>query len=81
MRWTGALCVAWLLLGAPSAAQAQLFFGSRPDPDFTIGPLTIRAVVSERPGPVEVQVLWGVTPPPRRRVGDVAQDLYLLWPG
>jgi hypothetical protein len=32
-------------LGSPSAAGAQVFLASRPDPEFEIGPLFVRASV------------------------------------
>jgi len=75
------LVVAGIALVAPTTARAQLFIASRPDPGFTVGPLTIRATVEERPGPVTVDVLWSLVVPPSRSAAEVAQDLYLLWPG
>jgi hypothetical protein len=74
--------VAALLSQGPDGAEAQLFFGSRPDPPFTVGPLLIRASVDEEvgAGPVTVQVLWSLDMPAASAAG-AAQDLYLLWPG
>ena len=66
---------------APVPARAQLFIASRPDPGFTIGPLTLRANVTEGTGPVTVDVLWSIVLPPGRSAADAAQDVYLLWPG
>lgn len=80
-RRAGWFLAGLLVLGAPGSARAQIFFSSRPNPDFTIGPLMIRASVAEETGPVEVQVLWSIVLPPRRSPEEVAQDLYLLWPG
>ncbi len=81
LRWRPWL-LALLLLGAtPGAAWAQLFFGSRPNPGFTVGPLLIRANVTPALGPVEIHVLWSVDLPPNRSAADFEQDLYLLWPG
>ena len=76
----------WLLvvsaaLLAPPPASAQLFFSSRPEPPFAIGPLMIRASVKEGVSPVSVNVLWSLVIPASARSTDVAQDLYLLWPG
>jgi hypothetical protein len=80
-RWRTWLLALALIAGAPGAAQAQLFFGSRPNPGFTIGPLFIRANVTPALGPVEIHVLWSVDLPPNRSAADFEQDLYLLWPG
>ncbi len=74
------LAVAALVL-APTAARAQLFVASRPDPPFTLGPLMIRATVTEGVGPVPVVVSWSLLLPPTQRPADAAQDLFLLWPG
>ena len=66
---------------APAPAGAQLFVASRPQPPFAIGPLMVRATVSEGTGPVPVVVSFSLQLPPNRTAADVAQDLYLLWPG
>jgi len=81
MRTRVLLLAACLILGAPPAARAQLFIASRPDPGFTIGPLTVRASVTESAAPVSLDVLWSIVLPPNRGAADVAQDLYVLWPG
>jgi hypothetical protein len=76
-----------LLLGAaPGAAHAQAFIASRPRPDFQIGPLFVstsvkRADVGERLHPLPVALSWSLVLPPNRKAADIAQDLYLLWPG
>ena len=70
---------AWLTDVAP--ARAQLFLASRPDPGFAVGPLSIRASVTEGVPLVTVDVLWSLVLPPNRSAADAAQDLYLLWPG
>jgi hypothetical protein len=70
-----------LAMGAPVPASAQLFIASRPEPGFTIGPLTLRANVTAETGPVTVDVLWSVVLPPGRSAASAAQDVYLLWPG
>lgn len=80
-RWRSWLLALAVFAAAPGAAQAQLFFGSRPNPGFTIGPLLIRASVTPALGPVEVHVLWSVDLPPNRSAADFEQDLFLLWPG
>ena len=71
--------VALILAAAP--ARAQLFVASRPDPPFTIGPLMVRATVTEGPGPVPVVVGFSLQLAPNRSPADVAQDVFLLWPG
>lgn len=73
--------LATLLLGAPTPARAQLFFASRPHPEFMIGPLLVRASVTPALNPVTVDVLWSLVVPPTRSAGEFEQDLYLLWPG
>jgi hypothetical protein len=78
-RFAWSLAVALLL--APVPAQAQLFLASRPEPPFTVGPLMVSATVREEIGPVPVVVTWSLLLPPDRRAADVAQDIYLLWPG
>ena len=80
------LALAWLvaigLTLLPSApVDAQLFFASRPEPPFTIGPLMIRARVDEGVTAATVDVLWSLVIPSSVRPADIAQDLYLLWPG
>jgi hypothetical protein len=60
---------------------AQVFLAERPGPEFTIGPLFLRATVAPDLGPVVVEVLWGLVIPSERSATDLAQDLYLLWPG
>ena len=69
------------LLLAPASAEGQLFLAARPEPPFTVGPLMVRATVREEAGPVPVVVTWSLLLPPDRRPADVAQDIYLLWPG
>jgi hypothetical protein len=77
----GELLAAVLLLSAPGPAGAQIFFAARPDPPFTIGPLMIRAGVIEGATAVTVHVRWSLIVLAHQRPDDVAQDLYLLWPG
>lgn len=79
--WALALLAALLIGGAPAAAKAQLFLASRPHPEFTIGPLIVRASVGPQLGPVTVDVLWSLVIPPDRSAASLEQDLYLLWPG
>jgi hypothetical protein len=73
--------LAGLVLSLSSAADAQLFLASRPDPAFTVGPLIVRASVAPELGRVTIDVLFSLGLPPGVRPADVAQDLYLLWPG
>src|SRR5262245_10579127 len=75
-----------LLSGVPSCAHAQVFIASHPEPDFTIGPLFVSASVGRQnlgrsPSSLIVSVSWSLTQAPHRRAVDIAQDLYLLWPG
>ena len=74
----GLLAVA--IAGWPVAAGAQVFLGSRANPEFEVGPLFIRASVSPALGPVTVDVLWSLAVPPTRSALGLEQDLYLLWP-
>jgi hypothetical protein len=62
-------------------ADAQVFLAARPNPEFTIGPLFVRATVTPALGPVPVDVLFSVVVPPHRTAGEIEQDLFLLWPG
>jgi hypothetical protein len=71
---------ALLVATAASPAQAQVFLASRPNPEFTIGPLFVRATVTPALGPITVDVLWSLVIPPTKAGADVEQDLYLLWP-
>src|SRR5215813_1412298 len=75
-----------LLSTVPGRAHAQVFIASHPEPDFQIGPLFVSASVGaqnliQRPSVLNVSVSWSLTLAPHRRAGDIAQDLYLLWPG
>jgi hypothetical protein len=79
--WSGAVLGVALTFAAANPALAQVFFGARPEPPFTIGPLMIRARVTEGASAASVQVLWSLIVSPRERTAEVAQDLYLLWPG
>ena len=73
--------IAAIALFIPAFADAQIFFASRPEPPFAIGPLMIRAKVDEGVTTVTINVLWSVVIPTSVRPADVAQDLYLVWPG
>ena len=75
-----AWALAGLLLAGAPAADAQVFLASRPNPDFTIGPLFVRATVTPELGATAVDVLWSLMIPPTRSGADIEQDLYLLWP-
>ena len=70
-----------LLAAAPAVAEGQIFLASRPSPEFTIGPLFVRANVTPEPHTVVVDVLWSLVIPPTKSGAAVEQDLYLLWPG
>jgi hypothetical protein len=70
-----------VLIAAPGAAYGQVFLATQPKPEFTIGPLSVRANVGPRHGPIEVSVLFSLVVPATVKVDALAQDLYLLWPG
>jgi hypothetical protein len=79
-----ACAVAWGLL--PGAAAAQVFIASNPRPDFWIAPIFVTANVTpedvgRRYRPLTVSVSFSVAPPPGRDPADIAQDIFLLWPG
>ena len=88
-RWrlAGALTIAGLALGlTPAAAPAQVFIASKPHPEFWIAPLLISANVEPKdvsgsPGPLMLQVSFSIAPPPARDPAEIAQDIFLLWPG
>jgi hypothetical protein len=84
-RWRAGVAAAQLLVvlalaAEPWAAGAQVFLSTRPNPEFEIGPLFVRASVDPALGPVTVDVLWSVAVPPTRSALGLEQDLYLLWP-
>ena len=71
---------------APPAVSAQVFIASKPRPDFWIAPVFITANVEhkhveDRPAPLTLVVSFSVAPPPGRDPAELAQDIYLLWPG
>jgi hypothetical protein len=70
-----------LLAAAPSVAHAQVFLASKPHPGFEIGPLFLRATVTPELGPIQIDLTWSVSVPANRTVGDLEQDVTLLWPG
>jgi hypothetical protein len=76
-----ALLTALAVTLVPGTAVAQVFFGSRPNPEFTVGPLFVRAAISPALGPTTVDIRFSVVVPARRSAADLEQDLYLLWPG
>jgi hypothetical protein len=78
--------LALLLFAVPGVAGAQVFIASRPHPDFHIGPLFVSASVKPADveagrAPLSVTVSWSLVLPANRKAADVAQDLYLMWPG
>jgi len=70
-----------MLVAAPGAAYGQVFIATQPKPEFTIGPLSVRANVGPVPGPIDVSVLFSLVVPATVSGGALEQDLYLLWPG
>src|SRR5437667_7415196 len=75
--WVIALLLGW---AAPDFAHGQVFLASRPNPEFTIGPLFVRATVAPDTEVVTLDILWGLVIPPNTAGASVEQDLYLLWP-
>src|SRR5438132_14285582 len=75
--WVVALLLVW---AAPDFAHGQVFLASRPNPEFTIGPLFVRATVAPDTEVVTLDILWGLVIPPNTAGASVEQDLYLLWP-
>src|SRR5947209_20632578 len=69
-----------VLAAAPTVAEGQIFLASRPSPEFTIGPLFVRATVTPELRTVTVDVLWSLVIPPTKSGAAIEQDLYLLWP-
>jgi len=80
VRPSRVLLAAVLALLPAAVADAQVFIATRPNPEFTIGPLFVRAGVSPALGPITVDVLWGLVVPPTLSPAALEQDLYLLWP-
>jgi hypothetical protein len=76
-----ALTVAAGLTAAVPGASAQVFFGSRSQPDLAVRPLFIVADVSPDAATVEVAVMFSLLIPPGKSALEFEQDLYLLWPG
>ena len=77
--------IAWILAlmlaaAVPDVALAQVFLASRPNPEFTIGPLFVRATVTPDTEVVTLDVLWSLAIPPSTTGAAIEQDLYLLWP-
>src|SRR5215475_674205 len=69
-----------LAASSPGVAQGQVFLASRPNPEFTIGPLFVRATVKPETELVTLDVLWSLVIPPSTAGAAIEQDLYLLWP-
>ena len=76
-----ALAAVLVLVAVPAIAHAQVFLASKPHPGFEIGPLFLRAIVTPELGPVQIDLTWSVSVPSKRTVGDLEQDVTLLWPG
>jgi len=73
------LLAALFVAVAPAVAPAQIFVASKPHPQFEVGPLFVRASVSPKLGPVDVDIFWSVVVPANRSVADV-EGLALVWP-
>ena len=70
-----------MLVAAPGAAHGQVFLATQPKPEFTIGPLLVRANVGPSAGPIDVSLLFSLVLPATASGGGLEQSLYLLWPG
>ncbi len=70
-----------MLVAAPGAAYGQVFLATQPKPEFTIGPLSVRANVGPTAGPIEVSLLFSLVVPASVSAAALEQSLYLLWPG
>jgi hypothetical protein len=72
---------ALLVIAAAGAADAQLFLGSRPNPQLTVGPLFVAATVTPTLDAVTIDVMWSLNVPANRSAADFEQMIHLLWPG
>ena len=71
-----------IVTGTAGAAHAQLFLGSRANPELTVGPVFVRAAVTPLAlDLVTIDVLWTLNVPINRSAGDLEQTIFLLWPG
>jgi len=70
-----------MLVAAPGSAYGQVFLATQPTPEFTIGPLSVRANVGPKAGPIEVSLLFSLVVPASVSAAALEQSLYLLWPG
>lgn len=73
------LLVAALLGGLPAVGAAQVFLSSRPQPNFTVGPLYVRASVTPELGDLAVDVSFSLVLP-TGATAPTDGDLFLLWP-
>lgn len=69
-----------LALAAPAGATAQVFFASRPHPEFEVGPLFVRAAIAPDLDRTDVEVRFSLAVAASVPGSRVEQDLYLLWP-
>ena len=74
------LAAVLLVAAAPAVASAQVFVASKPHPPFEIGPLFVRASVSPKLGPVDIDIFWSLAVPSNRSVAELEPDLWLVWP-
>lgn len=77
-----AVSVITLLIAAATfeVCHAQVFLASRPNAEFMVGPLFVRATVTPDTEVVTLDVLWSLAIPPNVAGAAVEQDLFLLWP-
>src|SRR5437879_12353729 len=75
--WVIALLLGW---AAPDFAHGQVFLASRPNPEFTIGPLFVRATVAPETEVVTLDVLWSLVIPPNTSGASVEHARDLLCP-
>jgi len=75
------ILAAALALVAPAGAAAQVFFASRPHPEFEVGPVTVRANLTPALDTAAIAISFRLALPPTVSGGAIEQDLALLWPG
>ena len=81
VRVSACALAAMLVVGVAGAAHAQIFLGSRANPELTVGPLFVTATLTPALDTVTIDVLWTLNVPADRSAADFEQTIHLLWPG
>ena len=82
-----ALATLWAVAGlggglaVPSLATGQVFIASKAHPPFTVGPLFVRGSITPALDHTDVEVRFSLEMAANATPAQVAQDLYLMWPG